>query len=202
MSRINSTARRVPRLTGLPARTAGSTTMRSESGITTVYRVNARFRGTLREAFAVCVIWLGSPPKTSAAIAALWRLLTDSSGSMHLGMAPHLGHVSNFHRTKRVVVEPMKPLAFENPADSSKASVLYGHPDRTRLELPVHTGCRPLAKHTAHPVKESSIMKRDTKFKPCPHLPPGCSRRAGGKRPWGVRERTGADLTQNVPLGR
>ena len=140
--------------------------MRSESGITTVYRVNARFRGTLREAFAVCVIWLGSPPKTSAAIAALWRLLTDSSGSMHLGMAPHLGHVSNFHRTKRVVVEPMKPLAFEKPADSSKASVLYGHPDRTRLELPVHTGCRPLAKHTAHPVKESSIMKRDTKFKP------------------------------------
>src|ERR1039457_22485 len=34
------------------------------------------------------------------------------------------------------------------------------------------------------------------------YLPPGCSRRAGGKRPWGVRERTGADLTQNVPLGR
>src|ERR1035438_5383032 len=35
-----------------------------------------------------------------------------------------------------------------------------------------------------------------------PHLPPGCSRRAGGKRPWGVRERAGADpLTQNVPLG-
>src|ERR1022692_3615295 len=117
-------------------------------------------------------------------------------------LAPHLGHVSNFHRTKRVVVEPMKPLAFERSADSSKASVLHGHPDRTRLELPVHTGCRPLAKHTAHPVKESSIMKRDTKFKPCPHLPPGCSRRAGGKRPWGVRERTGADLTQNVPLGR
>src|ERR1039458_5905325 len=26
---------------------------------------------------------------------------------------------------------------------------------------------------------------------PVPHLPPGCSRRAGGKRPWGVRERAG-----------
>ena len=36
--------RRVPRITGLPARTSGSTTMRSESGITTVYRVSARFR--------------------------------------------------------------------------------------------------------------------------------------------------------------
>src|ERR1039457_4048581 len=35
-----------------------------------------------------------------------------------------------------------------------------------------------------------------------PHLPPGCSRRAGGKRPWGVREWAGAGtLTQNVPLG-
>src|ERR1039457_6555373 len=87
-------------------------------------------------------------------------------GNKGLRLAPHPGHVSNFHRTKRVVVEPMKPLAFERSADSSKASVLHGHPDRTRLELPVHTGCRPLAKHTAHPVKESSIMKRDTKFKP------------------------------------
>src|ERR1019366_6005970 len=36
---------------------------------------------------------------------------------------------------------------------------------------------------------------------PVPHLPPGCSRRAGGKRPWGVRERAGADPTQNVLLG-
>src|ERR1019366_3949820 len=30
----------------------------------------------------------------------------------------------------------------------------------------------------------------------CPHLPPGCSRRAGGKRPWGVRERTGGSLSR------
>jgi len=37
---MNSTARRVPRMTGLPARTSGSTTMRSESGIPTVYRAN------------------------------------------------------------------------------------------------------------------------------------------------------------------
>src|ERR1022692_565740 len=37
---------------------------------------------------------------------------------------------------------------------------------------------------------------------PVPHLPPGCSRRAGGKRPWGVRERgRRGPLTQNVPLG-
>ena len=34
-----------------------------------------------------------------------------------------------------------------------------------------------------------------------PHLPPGCSRRAGGKRPWGVRERTGGPDPKNVPLG-
>src|ERR1039457_5883328 len=77
-------------------------------------------------------------------------------------MAPHLGHVSNFHRTKRVVVEPMKPLAFEKPADSSKASVLYGHPDRTRLELPVHTGCRPLAQsRTSKPAHECTSLGVD-----------------------------------------
>src|ERR1039458_8895317 len=29
----------------------------------------------------------------------------------------------------------------------------------------------------------------------------GCSRRAGGKRPWGVRERTGGPDPKNVPLG-
>ena len=40
---MNSTARRVPRITGLPARTSGSTAMRSESGIPTVYRANTRF---------------------------------------------------------------------------------------------------------------------------------------------------------------
>src|ERR1022692_3238896 len=45
------------------------------------------------------------------------------------------------------------------------------------------------------------IWKTGHVHRRCPHLPPGCSRRAGGKRPWGVRERTGADLTQNVPLG-
>src|ERR1022692_430776 len=33
------------------------------------------------------------------------------------------------------------------------------------------------------------------------YLPPGCSRRAGGKRPWGVRERTGGPDPKNVPLG-
>src|ERR1022692_2943132 len=32
-----------------------------------------------------------------------------------------------------------------------------------------------------------------TQSRPVPHLPPGCSRRAGGKRPWGVRERAGAE---------
>src|ERR1700683_5402841 len=42
---MNSTDRRVPRITGLPARTSGSTTMRSESGITTVYRADTQFRG-------------------------------------------------------------------------------------------------------------------------------------------------------------
>jgi hypothetical protein len=38
---MNSTARRVPRITGLPARISGSTTMRSESGIPIVYRAHA-----------------------------------------------------------------------------------------------------------------------------------------------------------------
>src|ERR1022692_2476844 len=35
--------------------------------------------------------------------------------------------------------------------------------------------------------------------RPVPHLPPGCSRRAGGKRPWGVRERAGADPDSKCP---
>jgi hypothetical protein len=39
---MNSTARRVPRITGFPARISGSTTMRSDGGITTVYRVPGR----------------------------------------------------------------------------------------------------------------------------------------------------------------
>ena len=40
---LNSTARRVPRITGLPARIRGSTTMRSDSGINTTYRARVRF---------------------------------------------------------------------------------------------------------------------------------------------------------------
>src|ERR1035441_9203781 len=36
-------------------------------------------------------------------------------------------------------------------------------------------------------------------LKTVPHLPPGCSRRAGGKRPWGVRERAGADPDPKCP---
>jgi hypothetical protein len=52
-------------------------------------------------------------------------------------LAAHLGHVSNFHRTKRVAIEPMKPLAIERPADLIEASVLHGHPDGTRLEPPI-----------------------------------------------------------------
>src|ERR1022692_1749888 len=39
----------------------------------------------------------------------------------------------------------------------------------------------------------------DFEGKPVPHLPPGCSRRAGGKRPWGVRERAGADPDPKCP---
>src|ERR1017187_9432824 len=46
------------------------------------------------------------------------------------------------------------------------------------------------------------LAPRGWKSRPVPHLPPGCSRRAGGKRPWGVRERgRRGPLTQNVPLG-
>ena len=45
---MNSTARRVPRITGLPARTSGSTTIRSEGGIFTVYATNQR-RGGCRK---------------------------------------------------------------------------------------------------------------------------------------------------------
>ncbi len=44
---MNSTARRVPRITGLPARTSGSTTMRPESGMLTVYRPNTEFGAIL-----------------------------------------------------------------------------------------------------------------------------------------------------------
>ena len=40
---MNSTARRVPRITGFPARILGSMTMRSDGGITTVCRVLGRF---------------------------------------------------------------------------------------------------------------------------------------------------------------
>src|ERR1035441_9130856 len=39
---MNSTARRVPRITGLPVRTSGSTTMGSRSGIPTVYLADTR----------------------------------------------------------------------------------------------------------------------------------------------------------------
>ena len=75
-------------------------------------------------------------------------------------MAPHLGYVSNFCCTKQAVVEPMKALAFEKPADSRRASVLFGHPDRTRLELRmVHTGCYWQAQNGQHKVKESSIYE-------------------------------------------
>lgn len=42
---MNSTERRVPRITGLPARTPGSTTMRSLGGMPTVYRASTRFWG-------------------------------------------------------------------------------------------------------------------------------------------------------------
>jgi len=38
---MNSTAKRVPRITGLPAGTSGFTMMRSESAMTTVYRQHA-----------------------------------------------------------------------------------------------------------------------------------------------------------------
>lgn len=45
---MNSTARRVPRITGLPARISGSTTMCSNNGIPTVYCGKIRF-GRSRE---------------------------------------------------------------------------------------------------------------------------------------------------------
>src|SRR5436190_11700656 len=49
-SRMNSTARRVPRITGLPARILGSTTMRSDGGIDIVYRARGRLGSCCRPA--------------------------------------------------------------------------------------------------------------------------------------------------------
>lgn len=39
---MNSTASRVPRITALPARILGPTTMRSDSGVSTVYLVDEK----------------------------------------------------------------------------------------------------------------------------------------------------------------
>lgn len=59
---MNSTARRVPRITGLPARILGSTTMRSDGGITTVYRVPGRLGSCTSARRRRGWSWLGRQP--------------------------------------------------------------------------------------------------------------------------------------------
>jgi hypothetical protein len=50
---MNSTARRVPRITGLPARISGLTTICSDNGIPTVYCAKIRFD---RSCESVCLV--------------------------------------------------------------------------------------------------------------------------------------------------